>query len=211
VKTTHLGVISFRVLLAIIAIAWSATSSRTEVATSFRFPLDVSWTVTGPFDKWNKDWFGYHVAEDVLVAAVNNPPMTELPVYAAGTGKVIHAKPHTGYGWVVIIEHQLSVGDSYAPLVQTLYGHLRRDGIASVGTSVRKGDLIGYLSSKMAENGGYPFTHLHFAIRRGAAVDDSCHPDTNWWRYAGGSTLLTRQKPNLMTQKQPQKIKKEYL
>lgn len=154
-------------------------------ADSFRFPLDVAWQKTQDFNKWNGDWWGYHLGEDVVVSS-------ELPVHAAGNGTIIHVGQHSGYGWVVIVQHALPAGDVYGPTVATLYAHMRHSGIATLGP-INKGAVIGYLSSNSNENGGYSFTHIHFAIKQlplqtGCTSQDD--PSSNWWAYAGYSTLF---------------------
>ena len=109
---------------------------------------------------------------------------------AAANGKVVHVKWHHGYGWVVIIQHTLLPGDPEGPTIQTLYGHLRARDIVAAGKVVALGDTIGYMSSDPTENGGYTFTHLHFAVRKGAFTPSLCDPWTKWWPYAGYSTLF---------------------
>ncbi len=168
----------------------SSLMAQRPLATSFQFPLDIAWTPSQQFDVWNDDWWGYHVAEDVPVRLSATITDTEIPVLAAGAGTVVHVGSHTGYGWVVIVEHTLPSGDPEGPTIQTLYAHMRKADIVSIGATVSKGAQIGYLSSKREENGGYRHTHLHFGIRSGAYNSSSCHPETRWWMYAGGSTLF---------------------
>jgi len=70
---------------------------------TFKHPLDPSgWHFSQDFGVWNYDWNGYHLGEDYI--AINN---IELPVYATADGTVKHANTHYGYGYVVIIEHNL--------------------------------------------------------------------------------------------------------
>lgn len=167
-----------------------------DVASSFRFPLDIPWSITQHFDRWNDDFIGFHLAEDVKVPIPTGGEKkdTEVPVRAAGSGKVKHVGYHTGYGWVILIEHTLSAGDPLGPTVTTLYAHLREVGLTANTMDVSKGAVIGYLSSNKDENGGYSFTHIHFGIRRGAVLSDinQCHPITKWWSYAGYSSLFTK-------------------
>jgi len=144
-------------------------------AQSFGFPLDTSgWYITQHFGVWNSSFRGYHLGEDYV--ANNN---VELPVYAASNGIVKHVQSHTKYGYVTIIEHTLNDGSK----VCSVYGHMRAANITTIGKSVIKGELIGYLSNDPNENGGYSFTHLHFGIRSGeySTVLDS----DGGWRYRG--------------------------
>lgn len=146
---------------------------------TFRNPLDAGgWRQTQDFGCWSSTWGGYHLGEDYVV---NDG--AELPVYAAADGRVKHGMSHTGYGYVVIIEHDLGEGLK----VCSVYGHMRRSGLIGVGGTldivVAKGQLIGYLSRDSEENGGYDFTHLHFGVRSGP-YSSALDPDGKW-RYRG--------------------------
>lgn len=147
-------------------------SSSLIFANSFGFPLKENWNVTQDFNVWNSNFGGYHLGEDVLMNY-------EAPVYATSDGIVMHVKQHTSYGFVIVIQHQLS-DDSY---VCSVYGHLRAKDIITEGAKVKKGQLIGYLSSNPNENGGYNFTHLHFGIRSGQ-YNTNLDSDGEW-RYRG--------------------------
>lgn len=144
-------------------------------AQSFSAPLSNSgWYLSQDFGVWNSSWDGYHLGEDYVS---NNK--VELPVYSVSDGTVKHVASHTGYGFVVIIEHVLDNGSK----VCSVYGHMRAASIAVAGKSVSKGELIGYLSNSYDENGGYNFTHLHFGIRSGAYSETS--DNDGKWRYRG--------------------------
>lgn len=148
------------------------SSSKGQYSNSFSYPLQDNWNVTQDFNIWNGAFNGYHLGEDV----VRN---SESAVYATADGKVMHVAQHTGYGYVIIIQHQLQ-DNSY---VCSVYGHLRAKDITVSGIDIRKGQLIGYLSSDPNENGGYDFTHLHFGIRSGSY---STNLDSDGkWRYRG--------------------------
>lgn len=74
------------------------------------------------------------------------------PIYATADGSVSRAGWATGYGKVVYIEH----GNG----IQTRYAHM--SGIAATeGTTVRKGDVIGYVGSTGRSSGN----HLHYEVR----------------------------------------------
>jgi len=140
------------------------------VADSFRFPLDGSWTIRQRFGRWNNDWQDYHLGEDVL-------RNSEVPVYAPANGVVKHNAKRTGYGYVVIIEHELVDGT----FVCSVLGHLRQEGRVSVGSNVTKGQVVGYLSSLPEENGG--IIHLHYGIRKGKYSEELDFDGK--WRYRG--------------------------
>ena len=137
-------------------------------ARKFGSPL-ASYTIGGyTFGRWVANW-GYHAGEDLVGSA-------GTPVYAAADGRVTHAETHTAYGMCVVIEHKASN-------VCSVYGHLRvRDRKVSVGQTVSRGTLLGYLGTT-AENGGWS-PHLHFGIRKGL--------DPGTWVFPGyeSSTAL---------------------
>lgn len=89
----------------------------------------------------------YHQAIDIANKA-------GTPILAADSGRVavVGWPDNTGYGNRVVIDH----GNGFA----TLYAHLSRWTV-SVGQSVRRGDLIGYMGSTGRSTG----PHLHFEIR----------------------------------------------
>jgi LysM repeat protein len=78
------------------------------------------------------------------------------PIHAAAAGTVIISKGdgawNGGYGSYVVVSH--------ANGTQTLYSHMSRD-IVSVGETVSKGEVIGYVG-ETGEATGY---HLHFEVR----------------------------------------------
>lgn len=80
------------------------------------------------------------------------------PILAAEDGQVVIASYNAGgYGNYVMINHgQDDSSNTYA----TLYAHMTRYTV-SVGQSVKKGDVIGYVGSTGASTG----PHLHFEIR----------------------------------------------
>lgn len=74
------------------------------------------------------------------------------PIHAAGGGEVIWASWRGGYGNTVIIDH----GGGKA----TLYAHMSRYN-TSVGGTVAKGQVIGYVGSTGLSTG----PHLHYEVR----------------------------------------------
>lgn len=83
------------------------------------------------------------------------------PIYAAGDGVIKYYKWQSGYGNKVEIEHV----NGY----ETAYGHMSRyvDGLGP-GSSVRQGQIIGYVGSTGQSTG----PHLHFEIKiNGNLVD----------------------------------------
>jgi ABC-type transport system substrate-binding protein len=146
------------------------TVPQAGIADSFDFPLDDHWTTSQRFGGYNYNWGGYHLGEDVLRSF-------EAPVYAPADGIVKHNAKRTGYGYVVIIEHELLDGT----FVCSVLGHLRQAGRAQVGSTVTKGQIVGYLSSQPDENGG--IMHLHYGVRKDQ-YNEELDPDGKW-RYRG--------------------------
>ena len=74
------------------------------------------------------------------------------PIYVTGDGVVTRAGWASGYGKVVYVDH----GNG----IETRYAHM--SGFATeAGTSVRKGDLIGYVGNTGRSSG----PHLHYEVR----------------------------------------------
>lgn len=83
------------------------------------------------------------------------------PVKAASNGVVEFAGNQSGYGNIVVLQHQENH--------ETAYGHL--DSFASglrKGAKVRQGDVIGYVGSTGWATGN----HLHYEIRIGGVAKD---------------------------------------
>lgn len=192
------GLLAFAPFAALFSLSPSikGTTNSVTIADSFAYPIPARPTPDRPFNYWvytNKLGPGYHLGEDYVIPIPPNGTAidTEIPIYAAGNGIVKYAAPRNGYGWVVIVEHTLPQGDPLGPIVTTLYGHLRKNGIIATGTAVIKGvTILGYLSSNSQENGGYSFTHLHLAVRHGSFVN-GCDATSKGWTFAGYSTLFT--------------------
>jgi hypothetical protein len=154
----------------------ASTALAYETATEFRYPLNPGgWFLGQAFDQWNAQRSGFHLGEDL----VPSDGRAELPVYAPANGIVRHSGFQSGYGFVLVIEHRLP-DHTY---VCSVLGHLKAADLVPRGTEVIKGQLIGRLSFNPLENGGYPFSHLHFGIRSGPY---STARDTDGgWRYRG--------------------------
>jgi murein DD-endopeptidase MepM/ murein hydrolase activator NlpD len=76
---------------------------------------------------------------------------TGTPVHAAGDGRVSFAGPRGGYGNAIVLAHGSSVS--------TLYGHMSRFAKhLRVGTSIKQGDVIGYVGMTGLATG----PHLHY-------------------------------------------------
>ncbi|MFC2168715.1 peptidoglycan DD-metalloendopeptidase family protein [Acidobacteriota bacterium] len=148
---------------------YSIKNNISSIAETFRTPIDGTWSASFDLCSYNQGW-GYHAAEDMSL-----DPSTS--VYSAANGVVKQTETGTdGYGAVVVIEH--NTGTEY---VCTIYGHLSTQlGLeVSIGQTVSKGDLIGYIAYD-DEDGGSWRPHLHFGIKKGEfdgsyrGYQDSC-------------------------------------
>lgn len=107
-------------------------------------------------------FIGWHTGADVEYGDVAEA----VPVYAIAPGHVVLARIAGGYGGVVAIQHEIR-GE---PVVG-IYGHLQPASLPPLGQVVSAGDEIGLLGEGETAATDGARKHLHFALRRGAAVD----------------------------------------
>lgn len=99
---------------------------------------------TGPIGSFHEGMdFGY------------SPATTGAKEYAAGAGVVEAINLNSNYGFSVQIKHGLN--DKGARM-RTIYAHMVSSPLVSVGDSVTKGQLLGYLGASGDAQGA----HLHF-------------------------------------------------
>ncbi len=123
-------------------------------------------------------YFGNPVPGGIITQGIHQTYAVDIgapvgtPVYAAADGTVIVSRAsgwNGGYGDYVVISH--------ANGTQTLYAHMNRV-VTSVGTSLSKGALIGYVG----KTGNATGSHTHFEVRgaanpfRNCAVGTHCSP-----------------------------------
>ncbi len=89
------------------------------------------------------------------------------PIAAAGPGRVVRSDWNGGYGYMVVLRHDLDAGVFYSR-----YGHLRREGRIPSGTVVGRGDRIGLCNNTGVSTG----PHLHFEVRRDAETGRPIDP-----------------------------------
>ena len=81
------------------------------------------------------------------------------PIRASGSGKVVKAGWHGGYGRLVEVEHEGGL--------TTRYAHMSKISV-KVGDEVQRGTIVGKVGSSGRSTG----PHLHYEIRRkGTAID----------------------------------------
>ena len=140
-----------------------------QTANSFQYPLS-SYQV-GCNDFWGTCVKAWHLGEDVSALA-------GTPVYAPADGTVKHVNVRAQYGNVIVIEHKIP-----NDFVCTVMGHLRPDVKVSVGQYVTKGQLLGYLGTRL-QNGGWD-EHIHFGINKGSYAGDYATTCGSDWVYGG--------------------------
>jgi murein DD-endopeptidase MepM/ murein hydrolase activator NlpD len=110
------------------------------------------WPAHGRFTSgFGPRWGGFHNGIDIANRAWT-------PIVAARTGTVTEAGWCSGYGYCVKMQHPGGI--------RTIYGHLVASPPVSAGSSVRVGEVIGYMGSTYdVAGGGYSTgNHLHFTI-----------------------------------------------
>ena len=85
---------------------------------------------------------------------------TGTPIRAAGAGKIVYRGKQSGYGNVVILQHQGKF--------TTLYAHMSRFAAGKVGQHVSQGQVIGFVGMTGLATG----PHLHYEFRLGGKHRD---------------------------------------
>jgi hypothetical protein len=100
----------------------------------------------------------------------------DTPILAAGAGTVVKAGWDDGGGWHVRIDHGAW---------HTLYLHMRQAPAVSVGQSVPKGKLLGYVGSTGASSA----PHLHYEQQRESPdADHRVKEEAVFWGVRSGIT-----------------------
>ena len=128
---------------------------RVRQAVAYREALASATPVIWPADGWISATYGYRT--DPFTGKRNFHPAVDIstqkgkPVYATATGRIISAQPSGAYGNLVEIDHGFGL--------TTRYGHLSKFG-ASVGDTIQRGDVIGYVGATGRATGH----HVHYEI-----------------------------------------------
>lgn len=114
---------------------------------------DFVWPVSGASitSSYGKRWGRMHQGTDFV--------SSNKTIMSADEGKVTFAGTKSGYGNVIIINHQ----NGY----ETLYGHLSKINV-EVGQVVEKGESIGVMGNTGRSTG----THLHFEIHNNGEAEN---------------------------------------
>lgn len=108
-----------------------------------------------PADGWVSSGYGYRrdpfTGDREFHAAVDISIRSGEPVYATAHGRVLSARRSGNYGNLIEIEHGFGI--------RTRYGHLSEFAVLP-GTTVRRGDLIGYVGATGRATG----SHVHYEV-----------------------------------------------
>lgn len=122
----------------------------------FLWPVPGYYIITSPFGMRVHPITGTYRMHNGI--DISGSGILGKPILAAEDGQVVIASYNAGgYGNYVMINHGK---DDSSNTYATLYGHMTKY-IVSVGQTVKKGDVIGYVGSTGASTG----PHLHFEIR----------------------------------------------
>jgi len=143
------------------AAARRASTGKASTAPSGGTPAATSGVLGAPLSKMTiTSSYGYRIhpvyGTRRLHAGTDFRAACGTPVYAAEAGEVIRAGVGSGYGNIMVVDHDEVAGRSVA----TAYAHLSRFAVG-VGTNVARGQLIAYSGS----TGVGTACHLHFEVR----------------------------------------------
>ena len=128
---------------------------RVRRGVAYREALAEVMPIGWPADGWISGTYGYRkdpfTGERDFHPAVDISAEKGRPVYATATGRVFSAKRNGAYGNLVEIDHGFDL--------TTRYGHLGEFEV-SVGDTVQRGDVIGYIGDTGRATG----YHVHYEI-----------------------------------------------
>ncbi|MGI5985193.1 MAG: murein hydrolase activator EnvC family protein [Oscillospiraceae bacterium] len=121
----------------------------------------LKWPLPGIYPKDNTYGMRFHpiLKEMRFHAGTDIGANSGTPILAADSGTVAVATYGGGYGNYVVISHGSGIS--------TLYAHMSSMAV-SAGSTVSKGDVIGYVGSTGLSTGA----HLHFEVRVGGQTTD---------------------------------------
>lgn len=153
--------------LAVVSVAAMGSSATVVGAPPGGQPVTIGdWGYPLAGDYFKGRGFGYNPVEGCWYCSKNHLgyDMSQgcgSTIYAAGSGTVITAGPHYGWGNAVRIDHGRGV--------ETLYGHMQWDSLrVRVGDQVSVGTPLGAEGNTGKSHG----CHLHYEVRQdGTAID----------------------------------------
>lgn len=88
-------------------------------------------------------------------------------VLAIGPGRVVKSGWESGYGYAVVVSHDIE-GHQYF----SRYAHLLKKDRLTIGTLVKTGDVVGYCNNTGISTGA----HLHFEVRKNSSSGETHDP-----------------------------------
>ncbi|MFZ5949179.1 MAG: M23 family metallopeptidase [Candidatus Rifleibacteriota bacterium] len=88
-------------------------------------------------------------------------------VFSIGPGRVIKSGWETGYGYAVIVSHEVGNRQFYSR-----YAHLLKNNRLKNGAIVKQGEMVGYCNNSGISTG----SHLHFEVRDGSYSGQTLDP-----------------------------------
>lgn len=107
---------------------------------------------------------GFHTGADAETTPAEQS--IDVPISAIADGTVLVARWASGYGGVILIEHQIA-----GQAVTAVYGHLRQSSFrVQVGSTVKVGEQIAVLGNGFSKETDGERKHLHFALLKGKST-----------------------------------------
>ena len=129
---------------------------------NFQWPFSLS-TVTSEYGPRTAPYIGFHEGIDFGLS----PATAGASIIAAGDGTVAVNTFSAGWGNYVRITHTVN-----GQQLSTLYAHMNAPGLPPVGSSVSKGDVIGYVGNTGNSYGA----HLHWECWMGTSYGTHVNP-----------------------------------
>lgn len=110
-------------------------------------------------------FIGFHTGDDL--ETLSGEDSKEVPVFAIADGIIKQKTVVSGYGGLIVIEHNLD-----DQIYTSYYGHVDiNKSIVNQDTAVRAGQNIAVLAFACSNESGGERKHLHFAIHKGDMID----------------------------------------
>lgn len=129
---------------------------------NFQWPFSLS-TVTSEYGPRTTPYTGFHEGIDFGLS----PAVAGAPIIAAGDGTIAVNTFSAGWGNYVRITHTVN-----GQQLSTLYAHMNAPGLPAPGSSVSKGDVIGYVGNTGNSYGA----HLHWECWMGTSYGTHVNP-----------------------------------
>ncbi len=170
--------------------------SAPEPRTDFISDSDWVWPVTGERELMHDNWkeslaFGVAgAASGHLGSDFGRGSNLDRPIYAVADGTLVYLHHVAGSNWVdfPVLRHDLNQATFYGDtVVYSRYGHIKVAKGLAVGSTVKRGELIGHI----VLNGAFA-PHLHFEIcNEGCITEKSLTPGAGYGKKSNFAGLNT--------------------